>query len=456
MDVIQKKLTALDIIFWLRENYKMGKSGSTSKNAVYQHYLDMCQEKGIEPSISATYFGKLVKRAFPDVKYNRKGPRGGTKQHYTHLKRIDPSKKSVDRQLQQVPTELQQEYNYYHSINLEKEKEEMGPRMFGMFKMNREGAYVPSLSAMYASALEVEREEELNQRGRPSAADLPPPPGARAAAYGGHDDPDVNFLACLKPLAHPSSSSPLPSSRASPPLPSSSSSATIAPSFFPRLLGGPPQPTSPSSSSAYAAQAGGYPPPYYSGMAPPLPPNLSSAGGLPFDRDPSAPWDAGPAHHHRGLPSPYAHHPHQPPPPPPPQQQHPLYYLAAGATAGGSGHLPTSSSPTSSPRGSYHQQHPQSHHHHLHHHHPHQHQHQQQSPLLHGSVDIPYTSLPPLLAPPPPPHAFANNAGSTHLYRSSAGGHPGGLPSDADERREQTAQQREDSNYSPPALRHAP
>lgn len=41
----------------MRENYKMGKSGSTSKNAVYQHYLDMCQEKGIEPSISATYFG---------------------------------------------------------------------------------------------------------------------------------------------------------------------------------------------------------------------------------------------------------------------------------------------------------------------------------------------------------------------------------------------------------------
>jgi hypothetical protein len=117
MDVIQKKLTALDIIFWyggtavsvsvalgtgakakkeeeknvkhsftantavvtrgwctcarvhvcvrcgrLRENYKMGKSGSTSKNTVYQHYLDMCQEKGIEPSISATYFGcgKLI------------------------------------------------------------------------------------------------------------------------------------------------------------------------------------------------------------------------------------------------------------------------------------------------------------------------------------------------------------------------------------------------------------
>jgi hypothetical protein len=48
------------LVHWgvrLRENYKVGKSGSTSKNAVYQHYSDMCQERGIEPSINATYFG---------------------------------------------------------------------------------------------------------------------------------------------------------------------------------------------------------------------------------------------------------------------------------------------------------------------------------------------------------------------------------------------------------------
>jgi len=41
----------------LRENYKVGKNGSVSKNSVYQHYFDSCQEKGIEPVISATYFG---------------------------------------------------------------------------------------------------------------------------------------------------------------------------------------------------------------------------------------------------------------------------------------------------------------------------------------------------------------------------------------------------------------
>jgi hypothetical protein len=55
----------------LRENYKVGKNGSVSKNSVFQHYYDACQDKGIEPVISATYFGKLVKRAFPGIKYNR-------------------------------------------------------------------------------------------------------------------------------------------------------------------------------------------------------------------------------------------------------------------------------------------------------------------------------------------------------------------------------------------------
>ncbi len=45
----------------LRENYKVGKSGSTSKNAVYQHYSDMCSERGIEPAINATYFGYVTK-----------------------------------------------------------------------------------------------------------------------------------------------------------------------------------------------------------------------------------------------------------------------------------------------------------------------------------------------------------------------------------------------------------
>jgi len=195
MDAIQKKLTALDIIIWLRENYKVGKSGSTSKNAVYQHYLDMCKEKGIHPSISATYFGKLVKRAFPDIKYNRKGPRGGTKQHYTHLKRIDPAKKSVERQLQQMPADLQEQYSYYHAFSLDKDREEMDQHMISML-MNREGAYVPSLSAMYASALEVEREEELTQHrsfGLPAQ-----PPSFRYATSSAHEG-ELNVLSSFIP-----------------------------------------------------------------------------------------------------------------------------------------------------------------------------------------------------------------------------------------------------------------
>ncbi len=83
----------------------------------------MCRSKNIEATISPTYFGKLVKRAFPEIKYNRKGPRGGTKQHYTHLKRINQNKVSLERQIQVMDKQLQQEYSYYYTINSQKKVE---------------------------------------------------------------------------------------------------------------------------------------------------------------------------------------------------------------------------------------------------------------------------------------------------------------------------------------------
>ncbi len=43
-------------------------------------------------TISATAFGKLVKRAFPGIKSNKKGPRGHSVQHYTGLKMINQKK----------------------------------------------------------------------------------------------------------------------------------------------------------------------------------------------------------------------------------------------------------------------------------------------------------------------------------------------------------------------------
>jgi len=75
----------------LRENYMVGTSGSLSKRSVYNHYLRVTEQVTKKPLISPTFFGKLVKRAFPTVKCNRKGPRSQTKQHYTHLQRISAS-----------------------------------------------------------------------------------------------------------------------------------------------------------------------------------------------------------------------------------------------------------------------------------------------------------------------------------------------------------------------------
>ncbi|ELR25061.1 RFX DNAbinding domain containing protein [Acanthamoeba castellanii str. Neff] len=88
MDNLERRLHANHIVFWLRENYMVGTSGSLSKRSVYNHYLNVTKQVTKKPLISPTFFGKLVKRAFPSIKCNRKGPRGHTKQHYTHLQRI--------------------------------------------------------------------------------------------------------------------------------------------------------------------------------------------------------------------------------------------------------------------------------------------------------------------------------------------------------------------------------
>jgi hypothetical protein len=60
----------------LREHYKLGQHGYSKKAAVFAHYQALCVERGAEAAISSTFFGKLVKRAFPEIKTIRKGPRG--------------------------------------------------------------------------------------------------------------------------------------------------------------------------------------------------------------------------------------------------------------------------------------------------------------------------------------------------------------------------------------------
>lgn len=91
MDNLERRVHANHIVFWLRENYMVGTSGSLSKRSVYSHYLSVTKQVTKKPLISPTFFGKLVKRAFPTLKCNRKGPRGQTKQHYTHLQRVSSS-----------------------------------------------------------------------------------------------------------------------------------------------------------------------------------------------------------------------------------------------------------------------------------------------------------------------------------------------------------------------------
>jgi hypothetical protein len=86
----------------LRDNYTINSAGSVSKCEVYAHYLDMCNQKGtsylqllpqtsqgpphhllplagVTFPMSRTFYGKLVRRAFPGIKSNRKGPRGQAK-----------------------------------------------------------------------------------------------------------------------------------------------------------------------------------------------------------------------------------------------------------------------------------------------------------------------------------------------------------------------------------------
>lgn len=88
MQELQKRRMVMEAIEWLRANYRVGTNGFTSKRDVFNHFMRVCKNKGVEPKISHTFFGKIVKRAFPNIKYNRKGPRGATQQCYTFLQRM--------------------------------------------------------------------------------------------------------------------------------------------------------------------------------------------------------------------------------------------------------------------------------------------------------------------------------------------------------------------------------
>jgi hypothetical protein len=59
-----------------------------SKSSVYKAYVDMCHCEGRSTLFTRAVVGKMVKRAFPDVRTKRRGPRGRVTQHYIGLRPI--------------------------------------------------------------------------------------------------------------------------------------------------------------------------------------------------------------------------------------------------------------------------------------------------------------------------------------------------------------------------------
>lgn len=311
-DHLQRKKHMLQVVAWLRENYKVGKSGSTSKNAVYQHYSDMCSERGIEPSINATYFGKLVKRAFPGVQYNRKGPRGNSLQHYTHLKRINHDKLKQQRLVEEASRAVENcgvpEEEALYRLMREKYAEMFAPLAAGLDVARAPHHYAAApLHPVAAAAALLAADggghpSSSSSYARPTRTGLLSP--GDAALHG-----DPRFRAAATSSLHSGASDPDGAT-------GSESPASGSPSL--------PPPSSSSSSSAAGALGSRF---------------LSSSLSMSTGASPPA----GSSYAHLAHPS--AHHHHQ---------------AGKAATAGfpsSSAHYVVSSSPPSSP-GSGHHHHP--------------------------------------------------------------------------------------------------
>ncbi|KAL6043559.1 Cellulose-binding protein, partial [Balamuthia mandrillaris] len=81
---------------WLKENYKLSYDRSIEKKVLYEEYLALCRARNWEPTTPAA-FGRIVRKAFPWVSSCRRGSRGNTSHHYTHLQ----SKAEAESCLQQ-------------------------------------------------------------------------------------------------------------------------------------------------------------------------------------------------------------------------------------------------------------------------------------------------------------------------------------------------------------------
>ncbi|NEJ83677.1 hypothetical protein GR268_45300, partial [Rhizobium leguminosarum] len=59
-----------------------GQPDAVSKSSVYREYVDMCRREGRPALFTRAVVGKMVKRAFPDVRTKRSGPRHRVTQYY--------------------------------------------------------------------------------------------------------------------------------------------------------------------------------------------------------------------------------------------------------------------------------------------------------------------------------------------------------------------------------------
>ncbi|KAL6064722.1 DNA-binding protein RFX2 isoform X2 [Balamuthia mandrillaris] len=90
-DLTSPKASSRLVYKWLKENYETAEESSLPRSALFDHYLQFCEEEGLE-SINAASFGKLIRTIFPQLKTRRLGTRGNSKYHYYGI-RIKPTSK---------------------------------------------------------------------------------------------------------------------------------------------------------------------------------------------------------------------------------------------------------------------------------------------------------------------------------------------------------------------------
>eukprot|EP00050_Salpingoeca_kvevrii_P007100 m.293764 g.293764 ORF g.293764 m.293764 type:complete len:749 (-) comp12869_c0_seq1:175-2421(-) len=76
---------------WLGSNYIRADGQTLPRSALYEHYLEFCNEHKLEP-VNAASFGKIIRLQFPGIKTRRLGIRGQSKYHYVNLARRDKRK----------------------------------------------------------------------------------------------------------------------------------------------------------------------------------------------------------------------------------------------------------------------------------------------------------------------------------------------------------------------------